>query len=224
MAPVQESTDIGLKDIVIQDKPFNIFLVLSPVRAGFNPLFEFQYVLFYSEYGCFLHWSLMGNCVGKEYFLRPHLILCYIKREKIILTKEAIFPISQFYFLLLTMLLVRLNRDLCTIGGGCSVVTKHTHKWVFCPCPGNPFWNAMAWEGQGAAELAGWAQQEARSCCPVPALHPASPSFLLPSSSGCCPFRGKAAVGQSDLVSHHLYIHSALLVFKSLDVLTVFLI
>lgn len=109
--------NISLKDIAIQDKPFNIFLVLNPLSAGFNPLFEFQHVLFYSEYGCFLNRSLMGNCVGKEYF-RHHYIFCYIKREKITLAKEAIFPISQLYFLLLTMLLVRRPRDLCSTGGG----------------------------------------------------------------------------------------------------------
>lgn len=160
----------------------------------------------------------MDNCVGKEYFFRRHLIFCYIKREKITLTKEAIFPISQFYFLLVIMMLVRMPRDLCSAGGDYSAKTKHTQVSALSFTPVIP--SEMPWPGKGreAAGLAGWAPQGARHQellpCACHAPQPVLPSFCQ-APQGCCFFRGKAAVAQNGLVSHCLYIHSALLVFQS---------
>lgn len=74
------------------------------------------------------------------------------------------------------MLLVRIPRGLCSTGGGSSAKTRHTQMSVW----GNPFWNAVAWEGQGeAAGLAGWAQQAARPQELLPcAFNAPSQSFL----------------------------------------------
>lgn len=157
----------------------------------------------------------MGNWVGKEYFFRPHLIFCYIKRGKKPLTNEAIFPISQF--LLLTMLLVKMPRDLCSTGGGYSAITKHTQMSALSFTQVIP--SEMPWPGKGreAAGLAGWAQQVARHQELLPCVCHTPQSVLTSfcqAPQGCCLFKGKDAVGQNDLVSHCLYIHSALLVIK----------
>lgn len=87
----------------------------------------------------------------------------------------------------------------------------------------------MLWpeKGQGAAAgLAGWAQQAARHQELLPcACHAPCQSFLpSATSSGLLSLQGSTAVGQNDLVSHCLDIHSALLVLKLLGVLAVFLI
>lgn len=167
----------------------------------------------------------MGNCVGKEYYFRHYLIFCYIRREKITLTKETIFPISQFYFLFLSLLLVRIPRDLCS-NGGSSAKTKHTLVSALSIAQVIP--SGIPWPGKGREREQGWLgghsmQPGTKRSCPVPAMHSASPSFCQ-APQGCSPFSGNAAVDHNDLVSHWLDIHSALLVFKSLDVLTVFLI
>lgn len=127
--------------------------------------------------------------MGKEYFFKTHLIFCYLKREKITLIKEAIFPISQFYFLLLIVLLVRIPRDLCSTGGGSSAKTKHTQMSALSFTQVIP--SEMPWPGKGRERQQGWLgghSREAgtRSCCSVPAMHPSCQAPEDPSGEGCC--------------------------------------
>lgn len=166
--------------------------MLNPVRAGFNPLFEFQHVLFYSEYGFFLNWSLMGNWVGKEYFFRPHLIFCYIKREKNNPYQRGYF--SHFpVFITYHVVGKDAQRSLQYRWWLQCYNKAHTDE-CFVLHPGNPFWNAVAWEGQGGSR-SGWvgtagsqAPGAAALCLPYT---PVSPRFLFPSSSGLLSLQGE---------------------------------
>lgn len=92
------------------------------------------------------------------------------------------------------MLLVRMPRDLCTMGGGSSVKAHRDECSVLHP--GNPFWNAVAWEGQGGSR-AGWVGTAGSQAPGAAALClPCTSQSFLPSAKllrllslqgeGCC--------------------------------------
>lgn len=156
------------------------------------------------------------------------LIWYCIKGEKVTFNKKAIFPASQFYIFIT-----------------CELVDKRPlqYRWrlqrwnkaqaderalslsqeipLEMPQPG------QEWEAAGLGGwVGGWVREPGgRSCCPTPAAYP-SQSLLPPGRApqGCHPFEGGTAVGQDHHMSCFLYIRSAMLVFKSLALLTGFLI
>lgn len=145
------------------------------------------------------------------------LIWYCIKREKVTFNKKAIFPVSQFYFFITCELVDkrplqyrwRLQRWNKTQADERALSLSQEIP-LEMPQPGHE---------REAAGLAGWVGEGARRQELLPHTCPTPQPVLAPpgrAPQGCHPFEGGTAVGQDH--------HSAMLVFKSLALLTGFLI